>query len=539
MKRITAISLMLALVLTLLPGAVFAQSTEDILNSAKNKLTFSVLSEESIENVTKDLYLPSSWQNGTYIYWTSNNESLLKIDGEKGIVSQPPFGDGLSCVALCAHIGYDNQWINKYFLVRISELEIGRNYSSALIAARNEFDQAFVRAQNLLEIKDNLILPTLSNKAISVSFVSQNPDIITSEGKVTRSLKEDRVAEFVVNFSYGYERTRLSYALIVKATNSEEVEAMLKKDLDWVVSELNKNYNLNKLSEDIELPSSGPNGTVFSYKSSDTDVIEADGTIYPDDEKQTVELTVTASMSGLSDERVLNITVLPANSYQQGGSGGSGGGGGGGAGSSAGGGGGSPVSAGTGKVTMQMDLELGTKQVFKDVSNSHWANEAIMALKNKGIVSGDDTGNFRPDAKLTREELVKMVVLATNISLDGAEADFKDVDKAHWCYPYVAAGFANGIISGRDDGTFGRGASVTRQDAAVIIYNTMIRKNLNVEGSQTEEFADMNSVSDYAKTGVAAMKRIGLINGKGDNMFMPLDNLSRAEAAMMIWRMIK
>lgn len=533
MKRITAISLTLALILMLLPCAVFAQSTEDILTSARNKLTFSVLSEESIDSVTKDLYLPSSWENDTYIYWTSNNESLLKIDGETGVISQPPFGDGLSCVALCAHIGYNNQWVSKYFLVRICEQSIGRNYSSALLAARDEFDQAFVRSQNLLEIREDLVLPAVSNKSVAVSFVSQNPEIITSEGKVTRSTKQDKIAEFVVNFSYGYERTRLSYALVVKATNAEEVAVMLQKDLDWVVEELSTNYDLGKLSEDMVLPPAGPNGTALSYASSDTEALSNDGTIHQSDEKQAVTLTVTATMNGLTDEKVLDITVLSANSYQQGGSGGSGGGG------SGGGSGGSLVGGGTGKVTMQMDLGIGKAQIFKDVADSHWAYEAILGLKNKGIVNGDDVGNFRPDAKLTREELVKMVVLAVGIPLEGANADFADVDKTHWCYPYVAAGYTNGIISGRDDGTFGRGASVTRQDAAVIIYNTMLSKNFSFEGNVSEEFADMNSVSEYARAGVLEMKKIGLINGKGNNMFMPLDSLSRAEAATMIWRMIK
>lgn len=500
----------------------------EILTKVRNDLTFSVLSQENIMNVTKDLYLPARWNYDTFIYWTSNNESILRVDGETGTVKQPPFGDGLSCVILTAHIVCQNQTIKKSFMVRVAEQSIGRNYSAALQTVLDKFDQEFMAAQNLLSIRNNLVLPAITNENISVSFVSQNPDIITPDGIVTRDMNLDKIAEFAVNFSYGYERTRRSYAVVVKAVSSDELTQKIEDDLDWVISVLGTNHDLTRLSENLVMPQTAPAGSVMHYTSQNTAVLGNDGIIHAGTHPQTVILMIQGTLNGVSLTRSVSVTVLPANSYQ-GDKNPSGGGG--------GSVGGSVVGGGTGNVTADIGLGVSTR-LFSDVPTSHWAYDSIRGLKDAGIVSGDDTGSFRPDSKLTREELVKMVVLAANVPLEGTAAEFADLPTSDWSYPYVAAGYCSGLISGRGDGTFGKGDFVTRQDAAVIIFNTLQKMNHAFPGEQAVTFADGEQVADYARGAVAGLNQIGLINGKGNNMFMPLDHLSRAEAAAMLWRML-
>ncbi len=504
----------------------------EVLKKAASDLSFASISTENINTVTKNLSLPTDWNYGTYIAWSSNNENIIRVEGEKGVVRRPTYGEGLSCIALTAYIGYENQSVSKTFLVKVLEESIGRQVSTPLIEARNAFDQKFLSSQNILGIRNNLILPESTNNQISVSFVSQTPDIISDTGEVFRSEERDQIAEFTVNFAYGYELTCLSYTMIVKAVGANEFEDRISEDLDWLISSLESKHNLSRLSEDMTLPSLGPNLSAFSYTSSDTDVLTNDGKIYRSDVSESVTLTVVATLNGLEETRIIDIIVMPGNSYEQSGSDSGGSGGGLGGGSI----GGTVIEQGSGNVSLSMDFDV-TPKLFSDLPNNHWAYNAIKFLKEKGIVSGDVAGTFRPNDRLTREELVKIVVLAANISLNDASASFNDVSIAHWSYPYVAAGFTNGVISGRDDGSFGLGASVIRQDAAVIIYNTMKHMGVQFNGGNAD-FNDFNSVADYAKTAVSEMHGKGLINGKGDNKFMPLDYLTRAEAATMIWRML-
>ena len=47
---------------------------------------------------------------------------------------------------------------------------------------------------------------------------------------------------------------------------------------------------------------------------------------------------------------------------------------------------------------------------FPDVPDEHWACKYIYAAKYKGIVSGDEKGNFNPESNVTNEEIVKMII---------------------------------------------------------------------------------------------------------------------------------
>jgi len=47
--------------------------------------------------------------------------------------------------------------------------------------------------------------------------------------------------------------------------------------------------------------------------------------------------------------------------------------------------------------------------MFQDVPTNHWAAQDIEWLAQKGLIHGDDTGAFRPDAPITRAEVVALI----------------------------------------------------------------------------------------------------------------------------------
>jgi len=111
-----------------------------------------------------------------------------------------------------------------------------------------------------------------------------------------------------------------------------------------------------------------------------------------------------------------------------------------------------------------------------------------------------------------------------------AEIGFSDVAKDAWYYPYIKAAVSKGIILGKEDGSFGVGEKVTRQDMAVMLCRALMLENENTD----YVFADDDNISEYAKTAVYAMKAKNVISGFEDGTFKPLDSATRAQAAVMI-----
>lgn len=174
------------------------------------------------------------------------------------------------------------------------------------------------------------------------------------------------------------------------------------------------------------------------------------------------------------------------------------------------------------------------KGSFNDMTSAHWAFNTVEALKAKDVVSGDQNGNFNPENNITREEFAKMIVCAFGLYDENAECEFSDT-KGHWSYKYVASLYKNGITNGIDAEKFGVGVKITREDMA-----TLCAKAAKLAAKENAlSFGDSASVSDYAAGYVAALVESGAVKGFEDNTFKPKNNATRAEAASVIYSLIK
>lgn len=172
--------------------------------------------------------------------------------------------------------------------------------------------------------------------------------------------------------------------------------------------------------------------------------------------------------------------------------------------------------------------------IFSDMSSVPWAQDAVNYLAALNIVSGRGNGLFEPNAMVTRSEFVKLAVTALNADMTNVrEVEFSDVDSDDWSYGYIMFAAANGIVNGNPDGSFGKDDFVSREDMAVIICRAL--KNYAVmTGGEQASFADEGDIADYAVESVYTLRRLGIVNGDGNNRFLPKGNATRAEAAKMI-----
>ena len=177
----------------------------------------------------------------------------------------------------------------------------------------------------------------------------------------------------------------------------------------------------------------------------------------------------------------------------------------------------------------EKDEEKGT--FYTDITNAHWAYDSVQALSAKNIIAGYPDGTFLPDAVVTREQLVKMLITA--FELEGnAELDFSDIESDRWSAPFIKSAVALGIVNGMGDGTFLPEAGVTRQDAAVMIARLCEKKEIALSGKTAVK--DSDEIAGYALESVEKLVNAGIISGFEDGTFRPAKMLTRAQAAKLI-----
>ena len=178
-----------------------------------------------------------------------------------------------------------------------------------------------------------------------------------------------------------------------------------------------------------------------------------------------------------------------------------------------------------------------TKYSFSDMASASWADEAVLTLKEMGVINGKTKTEFAPNDNVTREEFVKMIVLLAKINVEHGNMEFDDVNEDDWFYTPIKAAKQKKIINGISESHFGVGQKITRQDMAVITSNVLAYLNIAVSKKDVT-FADGEEIADYAKDSVAKLTAKGIINGYEDNTFRPEGFATRAEAAKILYGLL-
>lgn len=133
---------------------------------------------------------------------------------------------------------------------------------------------------------------------------------------------------------------------------------------------------------------------------------------------------------------------------------------------------------------------------------------------------------FEPEANATRYEVIKALANVFDIKTTNASLELTDVAAEY--KELVDLCTAAGIIKGYEDKTFRGNESITRAEVATIICNIM---GLDVEAAKDAGFTD---VSGWAAKYVNACANAGYVKGKGNGIFAPSANITRAELATII-----
>ncbi len=188
-----------------------------------------------------------------------------------------------------------------------------------------------------------------------------------------------------------------------------------------------------------------------------------------------------------------------------------------------------------------VDLEVvptpPVKQVFFEDIDHTFNKEQIIFLTQQGVISGISETKFEPQRPITRAEFTALIVRLMGLASAEYKGTFKDVDPEDWFAEYIAAGVENKVIAGMGNKVFAPHELITREQASVILANVL--QGMNAAGTnEQQKFVDETNISSWATDKVSYLSGLGLVNGYQDGSFRPLKDLSRSEAAALIYRLM-
>lgn len=178
---------------------------------------------------------------------------------------------------------------------------------------------------------------------------------------------------------------------------------------------------------------------------------------------------------------------------------------------------------------------------FQDVADSAWYKAAIDFIASRDIVEGTDEGQFSPSGKITRGQMLVMLMRAYGIEADpDPTANFADAGDTYYT-GYLAAAKRLEIVEGYGDNSYKPDQEITRQDMATILFRVLTHLNelpVSVDGGSTVSFADADQIAAYAKEAMECFTANGVLTGSGGKL-NPIAATTRAEMAQVLYQLLQ
>ncbi len=178
------------------------------------------------------------------------------------------------------------------------------------------------------------------------------------------------------------------------------------------------------------------------------------------------------------------------------------------------------------------------KTPYDDMFGYEWAEVAVGAMARLGVLDGIGGKSFEPSKSITRGEFAAMIVRGAKIKGEGEQ--FPDVSEDHPFAKEIAVAKKTGVALGDENGNFNPDENVTRQDISAFVCRTLTFLNKLQPADETvlEPFEDKDEISDYAVETMARTVRAKLLMGDDKGLLNPKKNMTRAEAAVLLERVM-
>ncbi|MCL2059145.1 MAG: S-layer homology domain-containing protein [Oscillospiraceae bacterium] len=188
-----------------------------------------------------------------------------------------------------------------------------------------------------------------------------------------------------------------------------------------------------------------------------------------------------------------------------------------------------------------------------DAAAVEWAEEAIAELVTLGVLNAGGPSLYEPLLPITRGDFIHYLAKALSLeTITGrVGTTFADVDPNIYYYFTMGAGQKAGLVMGVGGNRCEPMSDITRQDMFTLIYRALSYAGMDLAAgagsgangaadlAALDRFADRGAVADYAKEAISALARNSLVMGDHNSNVNPQSNASRAEAAVLLYRVYK
>ncbi len=492
---------------------------------------------DSASSVTASLVLQSEGEYGEIITWESSNALIIS---PQGVVTR---GEDDTHVTLTATVSLGGAVEKRGFDVTVKSRLSAEEKNAAIIAKDKEaLEIRYAPGDNKNSVTSDLILAEAGIYGCSIIWSTNREDVITDYGFVTRPTTDVDVKLTAIILRGGAQDTK-EFAVTVKGENKQNPvsdEDIVNSVLSALQIIYSKGDSAGSVTEQLTLPGQGAQGTEIEWISSNPAVVTSYGGVVRQAKDTKVTLTARVRKGTVSKDKTFEIVVKAPPAI--------------------------PVNPNNGPeeeineingtndtvkptdkpaVTMTptatsvpMATNTPLKERFNDIDSVPWAKEAILALAEKGVISGTSDTTYSPRNQIRRADFITLLMRMLNLDGEITE-NFDDVPRDKYYYETVSLAKSLGIISGVGNNKFNPEGSITRQDMMVMTYKALEKLNMaDMPVSDLSEFADKSGIADYAYESVSRLVGAGYISGDNGNI-NPTGNTTRAETAVFLYKLDK
>ncbi|HWR61069.1 MAG TPA: immunoglobulin-like domain-containing protein, partial [Clostridia bacterium] len=166
--------------------------------------------------------------------------------------------------------------------------------------------------------------------------------------------------------------------------------------------------------------------------------------------------------------------------------------------------------------------------------SGHWAEREIKSFLEKGFISLNTDGSFKPDNPITRAEFAAIVNKAFGFK-EKADSNFVDIKAEDAFYNDMAIAKKAGYLAGFPDGTVKPSGYMTRQEYAVII-SRLLKLDVKKDIAAADKLKDAAKIPVWSKGAIGAAVKLGYMQGNPDNTFGPDGLITRGQAVAVLGR---
>ena len=175
---------------------------------------------------------------------------------------------------------------------------------------------------------------------------------------------------------------------------------------------------------------------------------------------------------------------------------------------------------------------------FSDVATDSWCYEAVRSAYGDGLVAGTTATAFVPDGTLTRGQAAVLLWRLAGSPVVNYAMSFPDVAEDAYCVEAVRWASSCGIAQGYGSGAFGINDPVTREQFAAMLYRYAKSGGQGFTGTWAFplNYPDAGEVDGFAYEPLCWLTMNGVISGRSDGSLDPRGAVTRAQAVVMLRR---